>query len=68
VKAKALKGQKFGSDDDIEAMVVQWFDSILCRGNPLADVSLGCLPQCLQGLFLMAFTPSRTIPKNMSFE
>jgi len=25
VKAKALKGYRFGSDDDIKAMVVQWF-------------------------------------------
>jgi hypothetical protein len=25
VKAKALKGYRFGSDDDIKAMAVQWF-------------------------------------------
>jgi hypothetical protein len=30
---------------------------VLCRGDPSAGVSMGCLPQHPWGLFLMASTP-----------
>lgn len=31
---------------------------VLCEGDPLPDVLVGCLSQCQWGLFLMASTPS----------
>jgi hypothetical protein len=41
---KAQKGCRFGSDEDIRATVVQWFQQWqhrFLRGDPLADVSSG---------------------------
>jgi hypothetical protein len=54
----------------------QWCNSasnnprrLLCRGDPLASLSMGCLLQCPWGLFLTASTSlHRKIPKCVSFE
>jgi hypothetical protein len=55
-----------GHGDAVIPAVVQ---RTLCKGAPSAGVSIGCLPQCPQGLFLTASTSlPRTIPTQVSFK
>jgi hypothetical protein len=48
----ALKACRFGSDEGVKALAIQWFQGVLCRGVPSAGAAMdACLPHHPWGQF-----------------